>query len=89
MRDGGFGQGTLKPAFAANPEPPLGPLICALSKHEFDQTAREYRPRSFITDCRTVASYNWLDRTEPTIVIPAMCPGLPPPIARIFPLAWI
>lgn len=71
-RAGWSSQAPPKPAFAASPEPCLGPLVSSLCKHDFDEKAQEYEPNSFITDCKTVASYNWLDRTEPTIVIPGM-----------------
>lgn len=57
-----------------NPEPALGSLLITLSQADFTKAAVKYEPDSRITDCMTVTSYNWLDRSKPTIVVP----GKPP-----------
>lgn len=67
---GGWSGRAVPPALAASPEPPLGPLLSSLTTTTFDQEAKEYEPKSFIANVKTVASYNWLDRTEPTIIVP-------------------
>lgn len=58
------------PALATSPEPPLGSLLSSLTANSFKQEAKDHETRSFITNFKTVASYNWLDRTEPTIIVP-------------------
>ncbi|POS78719.1 geranylgeranyl pyrophosphate synthetase [Diaporthe helianthi] len=51
-------------------EPALGSLLSTLSQADFAKAARTYESDSVITDCVAVTSYNWLDRTKPTIVVP-------------------
>lgn len=51
-------------------EPALGPILSTLSQAGFTKAAGMYKSDSVITDCVTVSSYNWLDRTKPTIVVP-------------------
>lgn len=53
-----------------NPEPPLGTLLHSLNDSDLNDDAKGYISESVITDCMAVASYNWLDREEPTVVIP-------------------
>lgn len=61
-----------KPVIAPSPEPALGPLLISLTKSDFDEDAKKHESQSVITGCKAVASYNWLDRSEPTIVVPGM-----------------
>lgn len=56
----------------SSPEPPLGALLHSLDVSDFNEDAKIYVSESVITDCTAVASYNWLDREEPTIVIPGL-----------------
>lgn len=53
---------------STTPAPPLGKLLSSLTKA--DLNGKEYEATSSITDCKTVSSYNWLDRKTPTIVVP-------------------
>ncbi|KAJ4420637.1 hypothetical protein N0V82_004202 [Gnomoniopsis sp. IMI 355080] len=46
------------------------------SANIFDEEIKDHEAEPFVTDLKTVASYNWLDRTDPTIVIPGT--GKPP-----------
>lgn len=62
----------LKSAYTPSPEPPLGPVLFSLTKSDFDRNAETYKAQSAITDCKAVASYNWLDKAEPTISVPGM-----------------
>lgn len=62
-------------------EPPLGSLLSTLGRADLAKAAGTYESDSVITDCLTVTSYNWLDRTKPTIVVPGkhhllFCSGL-------------
>lgn len=66
-----------KSAFTKSPEPPLGPLLSSLSKSDFNQDAKDYESRSAISGCKVIASYNWLDKKDPTIVVPGMSMVLP------------
>lgn len=54
------------------PEPPLGHLLFSLDMVGIEEEAERYKPFSAITNCRTVASYNWLDDTGSTIIVPGM-----------------
>ena len=57
------------------PSPPLGPLLQSLSETDLvaaDETQSSRRILAEITNCAYVASFNWLDRNEPTILIPGM-----------------
>lgn len=63
----------------SSPEPPLGALLHSLDVSDFHEDANMYVTESVITDCTAVASYNWLDRPEPTIIIPGKPPKWTPP----------
>jgi hypothetical protein len=52
------------------PPPPLGKLIQSLNKADLEKDAQEYVGKAGISDCSLVASYNWLDKSDPTMVIP-------------------
>lgn len=54
------------------PEAPLGTLLYSLKNSDFHDDAKRYVTESIITECREVASYNWLDRGEPTMVVPGL-----------------
>lgn len=58
------------PEQSSSPEPALGHPISMLSQADLTEAAVKYEPDSCITDCVTVASYNWLDRSKPTIAVP-------------------
>jgi len=52
------------------PVPPLGTLIQSLNKHDLVEDANNYLDRASIQDCELVASYNWLDKSDPAMLIP-------------------
>lgn len=52
------------------PPPPLGKPIQLLDKHDLEKDAASYTDKARIQDCKLVASYNWLDKSDPTIIIP-------------------
>lgn len=57
------------------PSPPLGPLLQTLSEANLlaaDQAQSSCGEPAEITECAYVASFNWLDRDEPTILIPGI-----------------
>lgn len=57
------------------PSPPLGPLLQTLTELDLSAaglTENHDGGRAEITDCAYVASFNWLDRDEPTILVPGM-----------------
>lgn len=56
--------------FVPSEEPPLGLLLRCLKPDDFHEKAKDANPQSVVTESRTVASYNWLEAAEPTIVIP-------------------
>lgn len=61
-----------QPSFTSSPEPALGPLLSSLAKTDLDKVAKSHESQSIITGCKTIASYNWLDKAEPTIIVPGM-----------------
>lgn len=56
--------------FAPSEEPPLGRLLSVLKPDDAHDKPNSLRSESVVTDCRTVASFNWLDAAGPAIVIP-------------------
>ncbi len=60
---------------STTPPPPLGRLIQTLISTDVAVEAAKYIDTARIEDCELVASYNWLDRAEPTILVP----GIEPP----------
>lgn len=69
---GGISATSIKPAPVPVPsrEPPIGPLLFSLRNTDFDHDAKEYEGHAAISDCKALASYNWLDRADPTIIMP-------------------
>jgi hypothetical protein len=76
----GFGFGPSRPPRQNNddvvalrpPSPPLGPLLTTLDEEDLANSLdlQEYPAR--ITCCKDVASYNWVDEKEPTILVPGL-----------------
>jgi len=50
--------------------PPLGQLIQMLEKSDLQMASQDYLDKASIHNCELVTSYNWLDKTEPTMLIP-------------------
>ena len=40
------------------------------SKHDLHKDAQGYADKASIQDCNVVASYNWLDKGSPTLLVP-------------------
>ncbi|KAK1144125.1 hypothetical protein N8T08_005787 [Aspergillus melleus] len=60
-------------------EPPLGPILAIINKEELRESHDNADPEApCITDCRTLASYNWLNRAKPTILVPGCPPAWTP-----------
>lgn len=57
-------------AVSSVPSPPLGKLIKSLHKIDLENDAKGYLNNASIKDCSLVASYNWLNKANSTIVIP-------------------
>jgi hypothetical protein len=57
------------------PSPPLGPVLRTLSEDELGKSLDLYDHAAGISCCQDLASYNWLNEKEPTILVP----GLQPP----------
>ena len=55
------------------PPPPLGPIVARLFKHELSEAEAERLSPATITDCEFVASYNWLNKKQPAILLPGTC----------------
>jgi hypothetical protein len=52
------------------PAPPLGQLIQSLGKDVLEKDAKDSLEEAKIQNCDVVASYNWLDKTDPAIILP-------------------
>ncbi|KAK3935106.1 hypothetical protein QBC46DRAFT_58446 [Diplogelasinospora grovesii] len=75
---GGFKPWNPRPSASASPStppPPLGALLASIRETELLVDASS---TATISDCKTVTSYNWLDRPVPTIVIPGKPPRWTP-----------
>lgn len=51
------------------PSPPLGPVLMTLNERDLGTSPDLKEPLAKITECKYVASYNWLNRNEPTILV--------------------
>ncbi|KAJ9161032.1 Geranylgeranyl pyrophosphate synthetase [Coniochaeta hoffmannii] len=58
--------------------PPLGQLIQMLEKSDLQMASQDYLDKASIHNCELVTSYNWLDKTEPTMLIPGNPPRWTP-----------
>ncbi|KAI9925316.1 hypothetical protein ASPWEDRAFT_32389 [Aspergillus wentii DTO 134E9] len=70
-----------KPEVAEPPAPRLGSVLATVEISDLVEGLRE--EDSKITDCRDLASYNWLNRKEPTILIPGKPPAWTPQPDRV------
>ena len=55
-----------------SPSPPLGPVMATLSEDDLANCPDLYEHSASIVCCEDVASYNWLNEKEPTILIPGL-----------------
>jgi hypothetical protein len=53
------------------PSATLGPIIQSLSLDDL-QKSTKHSSDARITDCKVLASYNWLDKRSPSIAIPGL-----------------
>ncbi|KAK2002736.1 geranylgeranyl pyrophosphate synthetase [Colletotrichum falcatum] len=58
----------------SSPAPPFGPLVEKIDVAELSKPAAKFEASARVTGCELVASYNWLDKTSPSVLIP----GAPP-----------
>ncbi|KAF6828880.1 geranylgeranyl pyrophosphate synthetase [Colletotrichum musicola] len=79
-RGGLRGFRTRQPEPEGSPAPPLGARIETITTGELSKSADGLASCARVTNCSLIASYNWLDRAKPSILIP----GAP---ARWTPLA--
>lgn len=54
------------------PSPPLGPILTTLRESDLADYPNLHEGYARITDCKDVASYNWLNKNEPTILVPGL-----------------
>lgn len=52
------------------PAPPLGNLLEQLTQDQFNEDKHDAEGKIEITDTKLLASYNWMDAEDPTIVFP-------------------
>ena len=57
---------------ARPPSPPLGQLLATLSDVDLTDPSDLYENSAKISSCKDVASYNWLNEQEPTILVPGL-----------------
>ena len=62
---------------ARPPSPPLGQVLATLSDVDLANPSDLYGYPAKISNCKDVASYNWLNEQEPTILVPGLQPLLP------------
>ncbi|KAI9766565.1 MAG: hypothetical protein M1839_004875 [Geoglossum umbratile] len=52
------------------PSPPLGSVLATLNRKDLTVSADLNKHSAKVTDCEYVASYNWLNRGEPVVMVP-------------------
>ncbi|KAL4807515.1 hypothetical protein BDV18DRAFT_135451 [Aspergillus unguis] len=63
--------------------PPLGSVLTTITKSDLsDPSLSKESSVPKITNCKLVGSYNWLNRTSPTILIPGSPPAWTPETSR-------
>ncbi|GKT46259.1 uncharacterized protein ColSpa_06440 [Colletotrichum spaethianum] len=65
-----------------SPAPPFGPLVETIDITELSKPAMQFEASARVTDCKLVASYNWLDRAAPSVLIPGAPPKWTPLLER-------
>ncbi|KAK3706486.1 hypothetical protein LTR37_012696 [Vermiconidia calcicola] len=79
----GYNRGRVQPwrplqqTEARSPAPPLGPVLQEFKVEDLLQDD-VVSGVAKITDCRYVASFNWVDSSEPKIIVPGMPPAWQP-----------
>lgn len=62
---------------ARPPSPPLGQVLATLSDVDLANPSDLHGYPAKISSCKDVASYNWLNEQEPTILVPGLQPLVP------------
>ena len=62
---------------ARPPSPPLGPVLTTLSDVDLANPSDLFEYPAKISSCKDVASYNWMNEQEPTILVPGLQLFLP------------
>ncbi|KAK1981577.1 geranylgeranyl pyrophosphate synthetase [Colletotrichum cereale] len=62
-----------------SPAPPFGPLVETVDIAELSEPAAQFEATARVTSCELVASYNWLDKKAPSVLIPGAPPRWTPP----------
>ncbi|KAL8947730.1 MAG: hypothetical protein Q9222_006026 [Ikaeria aurantiellina] len=60
------------------PSPSIGPLLMTFNDSDLKDTLTLNKEDLRITDCEDVASFNWINEKEPTIVVPGKPPAWTP-----------
>lgn len=69
----GFGRGkSWRKPQETSPAPPLGTILESVSVERLAKPALNLLSAARITNTEFLASYNWLDRKTPTIVVPGI-----------------
>lgn len=59
-----------QPQAEGSPAPPLGTLIETIAHGGLSESAEGLASCARVTNCNLLASYNWLDRAKPSILVP-------------------
>ncbi|KAM0282127.1 hypothetical protein ACHAQH_003167 [Verticillium albo-atrum] len=69
----------MSPTVSPSPPPPFGPEIFSISAEDLTKEDTISSDEAQVTNCQLVASYNWLNKPNPTIIVPGMPPRWTPP----------
>lgn len=59
-----------RPEKNRSPSPPSGPTIEIINKEHLEGSAKQHGKALRIEDCEVAASYSWLDKKQPEILVP-------------------
>ncbi|KAM0323929.1 hypothetical protein ACHAQA_008510 [Verticillium albo-atrum] len=77
-RYGKRGRSSMSTTASPNPPPPFGPEIASISAKDLTKDVAVTTGEARVTNFKLVASYNWLDKRDPTIIVPGMPPRWTP-----------
>ncbi|TKA81329.1 hypothetical protein B0A55_02774 [Friedmanniomyces simplex] len=63
-----------QPVFDRPPSPAIGPLIETIKQGSLFSLDAAGKDALVISDCKFMASFNWMDSKEPTVMVPGMPP---------------
>ncbi|KAJ5771639.1 hypothetical protein N7520_002168 [Penicillium odoratum] len=61
------------------PPPPLGEVLATIDYHDLEDSTSESHQPVQITNTQYLTSYNWVNKGEPTIIVPESLPSGEPP----------